>query len=221
MSMAGACGVYGAEAAAESNEAAPERGAAAVADIDSEAAIAGAGAGAPGPRGGFRREEERTPLVRAQQSLNFLKATRPKLIPAGSPCHHLNFDLVLAIAARNPMAERWAFGEYSLDIQWNGKRNLLLDSNGAHWCANGQKMAEGRAQGPFSLHGRRLTTTIYNPTATSDWSGRHGGMVGQQGMTESLDVTIAEGGQSLSGNFQREFEGPVRCTGRLVQAAAR
>ena len=62
----------------------------------------GAAAGAAGTS-----EDKRSPLMRAQQSLNFLKALVPALLGRDSPCHGLNFDLVLAIAAKNPPAERW------------------------------------------------------------------------------------------------------------------
>ena len=115
-----------------------------------------------------------------------------------------------------------------MEIQWNGTKTLRIDADGVHW---GQALATTREEqatpaspcGPYSLHDRRFCMTIYNPSASTEWSGRHGGEPGQKGMTESLDVHFDEngGGQgncarplTFRGQFQRQFEGPLPCTGQ-------
>jgi hypothetical protein len=177
----------------------------------------------PGQPPSFLRPEERTRLIRAQQSLTMMKAVCPALLPPSSPCHLLNFDLVTMVAARNPQADAWAYGTYDVEIKWNGSYVLVLDERGAHWGSTG-------AVGPYSLNERRLCLTIYNPTASSEWSGRNGGEANQRGLTESLDIRLVSGGAlsaaehgqqsddsvvtSFSGEFQREYEGALPCSGK-------
>ena len=133
-------------------------------------------------------------------------------------------------------------------IKWNGKYALTLDENGAHWGPNevvgpctlhkqpasclrlsGAFVLRDCLRKPDSLSERRLCLTIYNPAASSEWSGRNGGEQDKRGLTESLDVRLV-GGESesergsgsgggsgelrLSGEFQREYEGALPCDGK-------
>ena len=196
--------------------------------------------GSPGPKEPKPEPEPpQTRLIRAQQSLNFMKALNDRLLPPESPCNFLDFDMLILIAAMNPPAERWAFGRYTVDIKWNGTYTLVLDEVGAHWgkpAASSDGVGAELPCGPYSLNDRHFCMTLYNPTASTVWSGRHGGTAGQKGMTESLDVhfealpmwaaAAVEGGggeqqpppqlRTFTGTFQREFEGPLPCTGYSV-----
>ena len=95
-------------------------------------------------------KEQRTPLVRAQQCLSFMKSMEDSLLQPDSPCLDLACDLVIAIVASIRPAENPYAGSYDVEVKWNGVQNLVIDEHGARW--NGILT-------PFSLKVVSVTTT--------------------------------------------------------------
>ena len=151
-------------------------------------------------------KEQRTPLVRAQQCLSFMKCMEDSLLQPDSPCLNLACDLVIAIVASIRPADNPYAGSYDVEVRWNGVQKLLIDEHGARW--NGVLT-------PFSLNEAQLSLTVYRPGARSEWGQRS--RKKYDGLTETINVTFDSDEKSFRGTFQRSFEGPLPCAGKRVE----
>eukprot|EP00961_Rhodomonas_salina_P102266 1375584-Rhodomonas_salina.2 len=112
--------------------------------------------------------------------------------------------------------------EYRLDIKWNNPVNFVIDGTGDVPSFHYKGQTLWLADDPEGNPARTLRLSCFMPEQqVGEWAVRHGAKkADDRGVREDLSLIFSEDGKSIieGSQFQREYEGSLPMTGRLVEA---